>query len=134
MTRNYLLVKNKFNKEIAYIDYDRVSGFKFKPVNKGDNTISVNQMVIISPTFIENVLTRKTKRKLELYLEFIVKLLDEDDDTDITGLRSALNDITRYKDIVMHKYMRIIVFFDLPVKTKQERRKATQFRNFLIKR
>lgn len=104
MTRNYLLVKNKFNKEIAYIDYDRVSGFKFKPVNKDDNTISVNQMVIISPTFIEKVLTRKTKRKLELYLEFIVKLLDEDDDTDITGLRSALNDITRYKDIVMHKY------------------------------
>ena len=104
MTRNYLLVKNKFNKEIAYIDYDRVSGFKFKPVNKGDNTISVNQMVIISPTFIKKVLTRKTKIKLELYLEFIVKLLDEDDDTDITGLRSALNDITRYKDIVMHKY------------------------------
>ena len=33
----------------------------------------------------------------------------------------------------MHKYMRIIVFFDLPVKTKKERRNATQFRNFLIK-
>ena len=29
--------------------------------------------------------------------------------------------------------MRILVFFDLPVKTKTERRKATQFRNFLIK-
>lgn len=33
----------------------------------------------------------------------------------------------------MHKYMRILVFFDLPVKTKKERRKATRFRNFLIK-
>ena len=33
----------------------------------------------------------------------------------------------------MHKFMRILVFFDLPVKTKQERRRATQFRNFLIK-
>ena len=33
----------------------------------------------------------------------------------------------------MHKYMRILVFFDLPVKTKKERRKDTQFRNFLIK-
>ena len=33
----------------------------------------------------------------------------------------------------MHKYMRILVFFDLPVKTKQERRRATQFRNFLLK-
>ena len=29
--------------------------------------------------------------------------------------------------------MRILVFFDLPVKTKTERRVATQFRNFLLK-
>ena len=29
--------------------------------------------------------------------------------------------------------MRILVFFDLPVKSKYERREATQFRNFLIK-
>ena len=29
--------------------------------------------------------------------------------------------------------MRILVFFDLPVKTKRERKLATQFRNFLIK-
>ena len=29
--------------------------------------------------------------------------------------------------------MRILVFFDLPVKTKQQRRSATGFRNFLLK-
>ncbi len=29
--------------------------------------------------------------------------------------------------------MRMIVFFDLPVTTKQERRQATSFRNFLLK-
>ena len=29
--------------------------------------------------------------------------------------------------------MRVLVFFDLPVKTKDERRKATQFRNALLK-
>jgi len=33
----------------------------------------------------------------------------------------------------MNKFMRILVFFDLPVKTKAERRVATQFRNFLLK-
>ena len=33
----------------------------------------------------------------------------------------------------MHKFMRILVFFYLPVKTKRERNLATQFRNFLIK-
>jgi len=33
----------------------------------------------------------------------------------------------------MNKFMRIIVFFDLPVTTKAQRRVATQFRNFLLK-
>ena len=33
----------------------------------------------------------------------------------------------------MSKYMRMLVFFDLPVKTKNQRRVATQFRKFLIK-
>lgn len=33
----------------------------------------------------------------------------------------------------MSRFMRIIIFFDLPVKTKKERKQATQFRNFLVK-
>lgn len=33
----------------------------------------------------------------------------------------------------MNKFMRMIVFFDLPVKTKTQRRVATQFRKFLVK-
>ena len=32
----------------------------------------------------------------------------------------------------MNRLMRILVMFDLPVKTKTERRSATRFRNFLI--
>lgn len=31
------------------------------------------------------------------------------------------------------RFMRLLVFFDLPVKKKKERKFATQFRNFLIK-
>ena len=33
----------------------------------------------------------------------------------------------------MNRLMRIMVFFDLPVKTKAQRRDATRFRNFLLK-
>ena len=33
----------------------------------------------------------------------------------------------------MNRFMRILVFFDLPVKTKKERRDSTRFRNFLLK-
>lgn len=37
------------------------------------------------------------------------------------------------KGIGMSRFMRVLVFFDLPVKTKSERKNATAFRNFLIK-
>lgn len=33
----------------------------------------------------------------------------------------------------MSRFMRLMVFFDLPVKTKSERAEATKFRNYLIK-
>ena len=33
----------------------------------------------------------------------------------------------------MNKFMRMMVFFDLPVKTKRQRRVATRFRSFLLK-
>ena len=33
----------------------------------------------------------------------------------------------------MSRFMRLLVFFDLPVKKRKERKEATQFRNFLIK-
>lgn len=33
----------------------------------------------------------------------------------------------------MNKFMRLIVFFDLPVKTKEQQRAATHFRSFLQK-
>lgn len=35
--------------------------------------------------------------------------------------------------MLMNKFMRLLVFFDLPVKTKSERTVATRFRNFLLK-
>lgn len=33
----------------------------------------------------------------------------------------------------MNKFMRVMIFFDLPVKTPWQRHEATKFRNFLIK-
>jgi CRISPR-associated protein Cas2 len=33
----------------------------------------------------------------------------------------------------MNKFMRIVVYFDLPVKKANERKAATKFRNFLLK-
>ena len=106
MKKGILLVKkNKFQK-IKKISLKKLKGFSFKPKNKSlKNGVQVNKLVIINPSFTETILKKKIKNRLELYLRFIISLLDEDDDTDITDLRAALNDLTRYRQIIEKKYL-----------------------------
>lgn len=104
MNTNYLLIKDDKSKEITYINYSKDKGYKFNPKGRAINGVTINKMVVIKPTFVEKVLRRKIKSKLELYLEYIIRLLENDDDSDLTGLRSALNDLTRYREIVKYQY------------------------------
>ena len=100
----YVLCKSNNGKELVYLNYNSSEGFKFKPKNQVKyNGIKVNQMVIINPSFIEKVLKRKVKRKLDLYLQFLINLLD-DENEDPTTLTHALNDLDRYRRTIINKY------------------------------
>lgn len=106
---NYLLVKDNCERGIIDIDYTKLDGFKFNPKNQDEyDGIMVNEMVIINPSFIENVLKRKTKKKLELYLKFIISLIDDNSSASDDDLREALNGLVRYKTIVENKYRRYL--------------------------
>ena len=77
----YLLVKDNHERRFANIDYNKLDGFKFNPKNQVENNgIMVNEMILINPTFIESVLKRKTKKKLELYLRFFISLIENESD------------------------------------------------------
>ena len=106
MKKGILLVKNNRFQKIKKINLKKLKGFSFKPKNKSlKNGVKVNKLVIINPSFTETILKKKIKNRLELYLRFIISLLDEDDDSDITDLRAALNDLTRYRQIIEKKYL-----------------------------
>lgn len=103
-SNRYVLCKNSKNKEIVYINYDVKDGFKFKPKNKVKYSgVKVNEMVIINPSFIEKVLKRKVKNKLDKYLQVLIALLESEDE-DPTSLRHALNDLEKYRRTVINKY------------------------------
>ena len=97
------------NKEIIYLDYDKLKGFDFEPRNnvKYDGIV-VNKMVIIKPSMIEKVLRKKIKRKLDLYLKLIIKFIESNDSEDGDALMEALNDLTRYKNIINYKYKKYL--------------------------
>lgn len=103
-TRRYLLNKDSKTKKLIVLDDTKLKGFEFNPKNSSDYIgVNVNKMVVIKPSFVEKVLKKKVKRKLDLYLQFIVSILD-DEDTDPTNLRIVLDDVERYRRTIINKY------------------------------
>ena len=106
--QKYYLYKKGNNKEIIYLDYNKLNGFEFNPKSKlKKDSISVNKMVIIKPSMIEKILRKKIKNKLNLYLKLIIEFIENDSD-DGDSLKEALNDVTRYKSIVEYKYKKYL--------------------------
>ncbi len=102
MTKNYVVAKKNNKGEITFVDYN-VEGFKITPKNNIEYPIEVNSMMIMKPSFIEKILKKKIKRKLNLYLNYIIEESGDDD-----SCREALNNINRYKDIVEYKYRKYL--------------------------
>ena len=97
---------SKSSKETkALIDTKKMRGFKVKPLNNVNyDGVKVDKLLIIKPSFVEKVLKRKTKRKLEMYLEFIINNLESEDGNDSGKINIALNDLNRYKSIIKNNY------------------------------
>ncbi|MCI5702562.1 MAG: hypothetical protein MR265_01020 [Erysipelotrichaceae bacterium] len=101
---NYLLIKNKDTNELVYIDYSKNNGYNFTPKNHVKyEGIKVDKLVLIKPTFVEKVLKKKIKKKLDLYLKYMIHLLESDDDS-ASHLGAALDEISRYRSIIVNNY------------------------------
>lgn len=99
----------KENISIVSCDFDdtKISGFKVKPKNNIEyEGIEVSSLTVVEPKFISNVLKRKTKRKLNAYLQFLIDSFD--DDTSSGDLALVLDDAKRYRAIIINKYSKFL--------------------------
>lgn len=102
--RTYKLHKTSDNKNLLDLKDVKIDGFRFAPKYTNEYMgMEVNKMVVINPSLIEKVLKKKIKRKLDLYLQFIVSVID-DEDTDPSNLRYVLDDLERYRRTIINKY------------------------------
>ena len=102
MKKHYLI---KRDNKIVCIKCERLDGFSFKPVNGVfvDDGVIVAKIIIFKPEFIELVLKKKIKNKLNLYLNLLLEDTDDDSDNPVYA-RSLYIDIERYRMLVLKKY------------------------------
>ncbi len=99
----YLLVKDKKEESIE-TDLKKISGFVFNPQNNIKyEGILVDEVKLTKPELIEKVLKKKIKRKLSLYTQLIIELIDSSSEDDGT-IDIVLNDLERYKRVINNNY------------------------------
>lgn len=108
MNKKYSLKKEKINAERINANKKKISGYEVKPRNKVKEISKVNSVLIVNPSFIDKVLKKKIKRKLDFYLQYIINVLDDDETSGDTDLKLALNDVAHYKSVIEYKYSKYL--------------------------
>lgn len=102
--KNYYIVKNQNDKSITYLEYDKLTGYDITPKNvKIKDAIDVSKMIIINPSMIDKMVTKKVNRRFEKLLKFISIVLNTDDETG-EAYREALTEITKMRLEYFVKY------------------------------
>lgn len=107
--KHYVLIKKGGQKQLFYIDYNKLEGYEMTPRNnvKYDGII-VNKIIMINPSFVEKILVKKTKRRLEEYLQYIINVMEDDSNTDPTELQRALDRLEKYRRTVINNYRKYL--------------------------
>lgn len=103
--KRYLIVKNKGEKTIKYMEYDPSDGYHIKP--KGnvrlEDAINVDKMVLISPTLISKMINKKANKRIN-YLLKLINFIDSDDEQADDAIELALDQNARFKQEFFNQY------------------------------
>ena len=89
------------NGSILMFDKNSLNGLNFNPKNNKDYGITVSKMIIVKPEIVRRLLIKSTKRKLDMFIRMLANLTDDDTTTD-ASLREALNDLSRYRNVLLY--------------------------------
>lgn len=111
INQRFLIVKEKNSKEIKYFDYDKLDGYNLRAKENAhfDDAIDISRMIIINPTFIEKIATKKLNAKFDKLINMmsVVCDMDEEDESG-EGYRIALDEANKLKMELLNKYKKYL--------------------------
>lgn len=107
---NYIQKESSYEGKKTSLNSKKIDGLEIKPKNNlSYDAVEVNSLMIVNQKYIEKLLRKKTKRKLDYCLKYIISLIEGDDDsTNPSNLHLALDDLAHYKSIIQYKYRKFL--------------------------
>lgn len=107
--KRYLVIKEKNDPTVTYFEYDKMEGYDLLPKKniKIKDAINVNKVVIINPSLMNKVASKKLDMKFRKLLQFMTVIFeDESGDGTATGdaYRQGLNEISKLRLEARVKY------------------------------
>lgn len=131
---NYYVEKNSDTKDIVYIEYKTIDGYKITPKTKKEDAIEVNKIVFVSPTLTEKLIKKKIELKMKSLLNDL-KEFDVDDEDSESGIRETLVAAERLKLVILNNYIKYLgsEYRNLSLKKLQIIINELRFRLFAIR-
>ena len=104
---NYFLEKDPKSKELIYVEYDKIEGYKITPRTKKEDAINVNKIVFVSPSMSEKIIKKKIDIKIKK-LMIDLNIIDEDDNDSDETLRLSLMEAERLKLRILKNYSKYL--------------------------
>lgn len=132
---NYFVEKNNETKDIVYVEYKTIDGYKITPKTKKEDAIEINKIVFVSPSLTEKLIKKKIDVKLKFLLNDLKKIDEEDDDEGENSIRESLVTAERLKLNILNNYIKYLgnEYRDLSLKKLQIIIEELRIRLFTIK-
>lgn len=105
ISRRFVVKKEANEETITYMEYEKLKGFNVKPKStlSIEDMINVNEMIVINPTLIEKLVSKKCKRRLEKII-MMLSVVYEDNDSDDGSIEMVLDEMEKFKTMLRKKY------------------------------
>lgn len=104
-SKKFIITKDAKTDVITYMEYEKLKGFNVRPKHKVnfEDMINVEEMIVINPGLIEKLVDKKCKRTFQKIIAMLSVIQDDDDDDDAPFML-ILNEIERFKNLIINKY------------------------------
>lgn len=108
--KKFVVEKKAKKKNITVEEFEQLKGYNVSPKKdfKYDGMINVTKITIDNPELIKSFVNKKCKRNMDKILKILSLVKDDDTDDGNSPLMLALNEIEKFKQLLIYKYQQYL--------------------------